>query len=100
MSPFYSGTLLVAEVSSRLVSNQKFIELVSALGFELRTADEASKAFFTLFEFTKNEAKLIQPSWSRESPDWEQINSEQQGQQAELVRQGEALLKPCIYKRR
>lgn len=95
----HNGTLLVAEVTSRLVSNPEFIKLVTALGFDLRTADERSKAFFTLFEFQKNEAKFMQPSWLK-NPDWGAVHKQQRAHQDQLVQDGQALLKPCIYKRR
>lgn len=90
---------MVAEVTSRLVSNQGFIDLIQDLGFDMRSADEASKAFFTLVEFTKNENKLVHPEWLNGS-DWSQIHAEQRAKHAEHVKRGEALLKPCIYKRR
>lgn len=95
----HNGTLLVAEVTSRLVSNQEFTKLITSLGFDLRMADEQSKAFFTLFEFQKNEGKLVHPSWLKD-PDWEAVHKQQRAHQDGLVQKSEALLKPCIYKRR
>lgn len=82
------GELWITEIKSRL-SDPKctdFIKAVESLGFKLRVFDDANK-MFTRFEFykpLKSAAKKVND-----------VKELRKGQ-----KEGEWLLKPCIYKRR
>ncbi|KAL1734286.1 methyltransferase-domain-containing protein [Schizophyllum commune] len=75
------GELKVAEVTSRFTDVDRFIALLGAIGFKLKSKDD-SNSHFMLFEFKK-----VARKWKTEK-DWQAI-----------LAKGE-LLKPCEYKRR
>lgn len=101
-----SGTLKIAEVSSRFTSFDDFVKLVKALGFSLahkvsprwppesRLYDmsdavpdrqDESNTHFVLFDFVKQAGS---------------DGSEHPNKVTELDRKAATLLNPCIYKRR
>jgi len=75
------GELQIAEVTSRFIDIQQFVDLVNSIGFRLKAKDE-SNSHFILFEFVKvARTAKTQQEWTR------------------LLSEGE-VLKPCEYKRR
>jgi ribosomal RNA-processing protein 8 len=73
------GLLLVCEITSRIVSQQNFIEIFNKLGFKLRKQRDI-KNYFTMFVFRlrhKNKNKLLV----------NEVDSYD-------------ILKPCLYKKR
>ncbi|PWN37108.1 uncharacterized protein FA14DRAFT_129468 [Meira miltonrushii] len=81
------GELIIAEVTSRFTDKKKFIEIVESLGFKFNKED-ASNTHFIIFTFHK-----------KPSSQWTLPYSSQADLDA-LVESGQAILKPCIYKRR
>lgn len=99
-----SGGLHVAEVTSRFVSTEAFVEAVKSFGFKLdnqvcrmagsllhRTdltkTQESPSTHFTLFRFVKTATVPQGPVKGRD------------GWQARL-KEGETILRPCVYKKR
>ncbi|WVR06289.1 hypothetical protein IAU60_003319 [Kwoniella sp. DSM 27419] len=80
------GTLQVAEVTSRFISTEAFVEKVESFGFELEDQDSPS-THFTLFKFTKASEVPLGPA--RGQRGW-----------AERVAEGEQILRGCVYKKR
>lgn len=81
-----SGTFHIAEVTSRFVSTEHFVEKVSSFGFTLES-ETAPSTHFTLFTFTKT-AEVPQG-----------IVRGQKGWDARVA-EGEAILRGCVYKKR
>lgn len=79
------GQLRIAEVTSRFTDIDQFINFIRSIGFIHLTKDQ-SNTHFILFKFKKS---------AHHKPD---LMVEER--RRELVRAGEKLLKPCIYKRR
>lgn len=76
-----NGTLIIAEIISRIVSIQKFIHILKQLGFEL-TKQKNIKGYFILMVFKKaNSTKN-----NKEIKNYNSIGSD--------------ILKPCFYKKR
>ncbi|KAF8529078.1 methyltransferase-domain-containing protein [Hysterangium stoloniferum] len=75
------GELKIAEVASRLVNIDQFVDIVSHLGFMLKSKDVAN-THFTLFEFQKVSRPTLSPQ------KWDQLRAQHD------------VLKPCEYKRR
>lgn len=76
-----NGTLRIAEVTSRFTDINAFVDLISDVGFKLKSKN-GSNTHFILFEFTKTSCEPI--SEHR----WSQIAARHD------------ILKPCEYKRR
>lgn len=76
-----NGDLRIAEVASRFTDVDDFVNLVSSVGFRLKSKDD-NNTHFTLFEFKKVARK------ARSEKEWEQVMSHGK------------VLKPCEYKRR
>ncbi|WFD31855.1 25S rRNA (adenine(645)-N(1))-methyltransferase [Malassezia sp. CBS 17886] len=104
------GALLVAEVASRLGADGRtdaFTDLICALGFTLDGCD-ARNTHFTLFQFTKvRHERTSEASGPFEEPRGVQEFADAVASEAHaaaaldaLVRRGEGVLKPCLYKRR
>lgn len=74
-----SGTLKIAEVTSRFTSLPSFISHIEKTGFKLRASD-SSNTHFVLLEFTKIPRPLPLTD--------------------EDLKEGGKLLKPCLYKKR
>lgn len=81
-----SGTLHIAEVTSRLVSTEQFADAVASFGLTLDEESQPS-THFTLFRFTKRAAVPQGPV--RGERGWEK-----------RVREGEDVLRACVYKKR
>lgn len=81
-----SGSFHIAEVTSRFVSTEHFVEKVSSFGFQLEKQTSPS-THFTLFTFTKT-ADVPQGA-VRGQKGWN-----------ERVAEGEAILRGCVYKKR
>lgn len=100
------GQLLVAEVSSRLSSTEDFIALVQKLGFKFKPAkQEDSNTHFALFRFSKLKAgELKAEAESRgialDVAGVDEARSLDQEEESRLKKQGQDILKPCLYKRR
>lgn len=88
----------MAEVTSRFVSTDAFVEKVVSFGFELQTEvclgvmrrtdeQESPSTHFTLYNFTKTTAVPLAPV--RGQKGWEQ-----------RVKEGEGILQACVYKKR
>ncbi|KAF9815553.1 hypothetical protein IEO21_04553 [Rhodonia placenta] len=75
------GELKIAEVASRFTDVDDFVNLVSSVGFRLKSKDDRN-THFTLFEFKKVARK------AKSEKEWAQVMS-----------RGD-VLKPCEYKRR
>ncbi|EGG04864.1 uncharacterized protein MELLADRAFT_78249 [Melampsora larici-populina 98AG31] len=86
------GQLKIAEVTSRFVDINKFIDFIKLIGFSTPTQDQ-SNTHFILFEFKKS---------IRKNPIQLNMNHiyDQPNELDHLIKRGEKLLKPCIYKRR
>ncbi|WVF69244.1 hypothetical protein IAT40_004020 [Kwoniella sp. CBS 6097] len=80
------GTLQVAEVTSRFISTEAFVEKVESFGFTLEEQDSPS-THFTLFKFTKQSEVPLGPA--RGEKGWK-----------ERVEEGESILRGCVYKKR
>ncbi|KJE04427.1 ribosomal RNA-processing protein 8 [Cryptococcus gattii NT-10] len=80
------GTFHVAEVTSRFTSTEAFVSIVESFGFKLEEESQPS-THFTLFRFTKNSEVPLGPVKGQEG--WE-----------ERVREGEEILRACVYKKR
>ncbi|KAK8858525.1 hypothetical protein IAR55_002752 [Kwoniella newhampshirensis] len=80
------GALHVAEVTSRFISTDKFVEKVESFGFEVEEQDSPS-SHFTLFRFTKTAEVPQGPA--RDQKGW-----------TERVEEGEEILRGCVYKKR
>ncbi|OCF40200.1 ribosomal RNA-processing protein 8 [Kwoniella heveanensis CBS 569] len=80
------GTLHVAEVTSRFISTEAFVEKVESFGFTLEEQDSPS-THFTLFRFTKQSEVPLGPA--RGEKGWR-----------ERVEEGEGILRGCVYKKR
>lgn len=80
------GTFHVAEVTSRFVSTEAFVEAVTSFGFELDSQEEPS-THFTLFKFTKKTPVPVGPV--RGESGWD-----------ERIKAGEEILRACVYKKR
>ena len=77
----------VAEVTSRFESTQEdFIEKIESFGFKLQEQDSPS-THFTLFKFLKESQVPISPVKGEKG--WK-----------ERVKEGEDILKACVYKKR
>ncbi|KAJ7086760.1 methyltransferase-domain-containing protein [Mycena epipterygia] len=77
----HDGELKIAEVASRFTDVEEFSQLVSSIGFKLKSKDDAN-THFTLFEFRK-----VARAGKKEK-EW-----------AAVLAKGN-VLKPCEYKRR
>lgn len=86
------GQLKIAEVTSRFVDINKFIDFIKLIGFSTPTQDK-SNTHFILFDFKKS---------VRKNPIQLNMNQiyDQPNELDHLIKRGEKLLKPCIYKRR
>ncbi|WVQ96742.1 hypothetical protein IAU59_003849 [Kwoniella sp. CBS 9459] len=80
------GTLQVAEVTSRFISTEAFVQKVESFGFTLDEQDSPS-THFTLFKFTKHSEVPLGPA--RGEKGWK-----------ERVEEGEGILRGCVYKKR
>ncbi|CED84187.1 Predicted RNA methylase involved in rRNA processing [Phaffia rhodozyma] len=79
------GRLEIAEVKSRMSSVEAFVKMVSSFGFDLTRTDETNTHFISL-SFTRSGL----PTWSNEgSLTWDDV-----------LREGETVLKACVYKKR
>ncbi|KAI3612375.1 ribosomal rna-processing protein 8 [Moniliophthora roreri] len=75
------GDLKIAEVASRFIDVERFVSLISSIGFKLKSKDDKN-THFTLFDFKKIARKY------KSDKEWSGI-----------LAQGD-ILKPCEYKRR
>lgn len=82
----YRSTFHVAEVTSRFTSTEAFVSIVGSFGFKLEEESQPS-THFTLFRFTKDSEVPLGPVKGQEG--WE-----------ERVREGEEILRACVYKKR
>lgn len=82
----HGGTYHVAEVTSRFVDTDAFVEAICSFGFALESQEEPS-THFTLFRFTKRAAVPQGPA--RGEAGWDA-----------RLRGGEELLRACVYKKR
>ncbi|KAJ1928702.1 25S rRNA (adenine645-N1)-methyltransferase [Tieghemiomyces parasiticus] len=92
------GTLLIAEVVSRITDNKAFVQALSDLGLRHISTD-ASNKMFALFEFKKvvDGGKATQ----RDTKASAGQGSARRGKKKSAVSGStKPLLKPCIYKRR
>ncbi|KIS02167.1 ribosomal RNA-processing protein 8 [Cryptococcus deuterogattii 2001/935-1] len=80
------STFHVAEVTSRFTSTEAFVSIVGSFGFKLEEESQPS-THFTLFRFTKDSEVPLGPVKGQEG--WE-----------ERVREGEEILRACVYKKR
>ncbi|WWD04935.1 hypothetical protein V865_003006 [Kwoniella europaea PYCC6329] len=80
------GTFHIAEVTSRFTSTEAFVEKVESFGLKLEEQDSPS-THFTLFRFIKESSVPLGPARGEEG--WQ-----------ERVKEGEDLLKACVYKKR
>ncbi|WVQ80514.1 hypothetical protein IAT38_002619 [Cryptococcus sp. DSM 104549] len=80
------GALHVAEVTSRFISTEAFVEKVESFGFELQE-ETAPSTHFTLFNFLKTAEVPQGPA--RGQPGWDA-----------RVEEGEEILRGCVYKKR
>ncbi|OCF54846.1 hypothetical protein L486_07501 [Kwoniella mangroviensis CBS 10435] len=80
------GTFHIAEVTSRFTSTEAFVEKVESFGLKLEEQDSPS-THFTLFRFTKESPVPLGPARGEEG--WQ-----------ERVKEGEDILKACVYKKR
>ncbi|WVO15794.1 hypothetical protein L204_103456 [Cryptococcus depauperatus] len=80
------GTFHIAEVTSRFISIEAFVQKVESFGFQLEEKSQPS-THFTLFQFTKT--TNVPLGSVRGQDGWE-----------ERVREGEAILRACVYKKR
>ncbi|EIW73675.1 hypothetical protein TREMEDRAFT_25619 [Tremella mesenterica DSM 1558] len=80
------GQLHIAEVTSRFVSTESFIEAIQSFGFSL-VSQESPSTHFTLFEFVKTSDVPQGPA--RGQVGWE-----------ERIKKGENILRGCVYKKR
>ncbi|BEJ17133.1 hypothetical protein CspHIS471_0605340 [Cutaneotrichosporon sp. HIS471] len=79
------GTLHIAEVTSRLVSPEAFADVVASFGLVLEEQAQPS-THFTLFRFTK---RAVPQGAVRGEVGWDA-----------RVREGEDVLRACVYKKR
>ncbi|KAG0149454.1 hypothetical protein CROQUDRAFT_59217 [Cronartium quercuum f. sp. fusiforme G11] len=88
----HGGQLKIAEVTSRFVDVEKFIDFIKLIGFSTPTQDN-SNTHFILFNFKK----IV-----RSNPTQLKMNRlyDEPNELKHLILRGEKLLKPCIYKRR
>jgi len=77
-----NGELFIAEVASRFTNVDQFLSLVGSIGFKLKSKQDESNSYFTLFEFKK--IMRQKPS----EKEWTKVLSKA------------IILKPCEYKRR
>ncbi|WWC96167.1 hypothetical protein V866_003034 [Kwoniella sp. B9012] len=80
------GTFHIAEVTSRFTSTEAFVEKVESFGLKLEEQDSPS-THFTLFRFVKESPVPLGPARGEEG--WQ-----------ERVKEGEDILKACVYKKR
>lgn len=73
-----NGLLLICEITSRIVSDKKFEEIFTKVGFKLRSKKNI-KNYFTLYIF-----RLQRKELNKLEPEIEAFD----------------ILKPCLYKRR
>ncbi|KAI8050889.1 methyltransferase-domain-containing protein, partial [Syncephalis plumigaleata] len=85
------GELKVAEVKSRFTSVDRFVKILTSMGFELQHKDDKNKMFIC-FDFTKG--KAIDTNQSSKN------NKNKTAKETRPLRDNELILKPCIYKRR
>jgi ribosomal RNA-processing protein 8 len=78
--------LHIAEVTSRFVSTETFVDKVESFGFKLENQKSPS-THFTLFRFSK--AVAVPQGPARGELGWK-----------ERVEEGEGILRGCVYKRR
>lgn len=76
----------MAEVTSRFTSTEAFVSIVESFGFKLGEESQPS-THFTLFRFTKSSEVPLGPVKGQEG--WEK-----------RVREGEEILRACVYKKR
>ncbi|EEB99412.1 hypothetical protein MPER_00918, partial [Moniliophthora perniciosa FA553] len=76
-----NGDLKIAEVASRFIDVERFVSLISSIGFKLKSKDDQN-THFTLFNFKKTARKY------RSDKEWSGILAQSD------------ILKPCEYKRR
>jgi ribosomal RNA-processing protein 8 len=81
-----SGTFHIAEVTSRFISIPTFITAVESFGFKLQSQASPS-THFTLFHFIKEAAVPLGPARGEEG--W-----------GERLKEGERILRGCVYKKR
>lgn len=103
------GTLIIAEVTSRLSSVDDFVDLVQQLGFTRESGDgtstgssEGANTHFILLRFHKwSDGEVVERAHKSTLDD---SVEEARGKDAEneqtLIEKGKAVLKPCLYKRR
>lgn len=82
----YSGTFHIAEVTSRFVSTESFVDTITSFGLTLDSQEEPS-THFTLFKFTKKTATPVGPVRGQQG--WD-----------ERLAEGENILRACVYKKR
>ncbi|MBW0476804.1 hypothetical protein O181_016519 [Austropuccinia psidii MF-1] len=83
------GQLKIAEVASRFVNIDKFIQFIESIGFSRCNKNE-SNTHFILFTFKK----------IPKTDDVIKSQTDFDKKKIELIKQGKHFLKPCIYKRR
>ncbi|KAJ3090943.1 25S rRNA (adenine645-N1)-methyltransferase [Quaeritorhiza haematococci] len=107
------GELKIAEVVSRLENVKEFIDALSNCGFRLRSKDDSNKMFI-LLEFRKipmggnrsntssaNDSATASGDGNSSSGKKKRRSEHpRKGQGIAKAEKGEALLKPCLYKRR
>nr|AIC33774.1 S-adenosylmethionine-dependent methyltransferase [Puccinia cf. psidii AE-2014] len=84
-----SGQLKIAEVASRFVNIDKFIQFIESIGFSRCNKDKLN-THFIIFTFKK----------IPKTDDVIKSQTDFDKKKIELIKQGKHFLKPCIYKRR
>lgn len=100
------GSLIIAEVTSRLSSPDAFVDLIEQLGFKLdddtRTAENTHFILFRFHKWTNVEvAARAKKMAAEEAPaDEHEARRLDELEEEQLVKTGQDVLKPCLYKRR
>ncbi|CAO1636755.1 unnamed protein product [Sympodiomycopsis kandeliae] len=99
------GSLIIAEVTSRLTSIDEFVDLIEHLGFKLDNNAKDTNTHFILFKFHKwTHAEVVKQS--KKKDDDVEVMSLEDARQADQIAEekamqaGKEVLKPCLYKRR
>ena len=89
-----SGRLIIAEVASRITDVKIFVNHIEQLGFELDVKD-LSSPYFWRFEFLSRKHTGGDAATVSESDVQMERDNEKK-----LIKEGKAILKPCLYKKR
>ncbi|RUP47814.1 methyltransferase-domain-containing protein [Jimgerdemannia flammicorona] len=92
-----NGELKIAEVVSRFSDVDAFVDVLSAIGFDLVSKDD-SNTMFILFDFVKRAG--ADGDGSKKHGDGKGKGGAAGGTLPQALRKAEELLKPCLYKKR